>query len=158
MPRTTSSAVPLLNQPIKETKYFRDGCSDLRVDLFALFKMRERGRVKGRIPGGVFDPLDLISNLHIHGKTCGELKSVGTTKFQSTSLTTWIRWIKQLSKLNQVRTPHCCFPGYERNCFETLQLHVFVDASESIFAGVAYFRVVDYGQPRCSRPMPRLLY
>ncbi|XP_062713903.1 uncharacterized protein LOC134290730 [Aedes albopictus] len=102
----------------------------------------------------VFDPLGLISNLLIHGKTIiqdlwraqvGWDDAIPTDIFDQ-----WMRWIDQLSKLNQVRIPRCYFPDYDRECFKTMQLHVFVDASESNFACMAYFRVIDRGQPRCS--------
>lgn len=53
-----------------------------------------------------------------------------------------------LKKIDQLRIPRCYFPGYDPESFKTLELHVFVDASEQAFAAVAYFRIIDQGQIR----------
>ncbi|XP_062712864.1 uncharacterized protein LOC134289986 [Aedes albopictus] len=102
----------------------------------------------------VFDPLGLISNLLIHGKMLIQdhrRAKVGWDEAIPAEISKqWERWIAQLSKLDQIRIPRCYFPGYDPDSFQTMQLHVFVDASESAFACVAYFRIVDRGQPRCT--------
>ncbi|XP_062704691.1 uncharacterized protein LOC115265156 [Aedes albopictus] len=102
----------------------------------------------------VFDPLGLISNLLIHGKMLIQdlwRAKVGWDEAIPAEISKqWERWIAQLPKLDQIRIPRCYFPGYDPDSFQTMQLHVFVDASESAFACVAYFRIVDRGQPRCT--------
>lgn len=54
-----------------------------------------------------------------------------------------------LRALDKVKIPRCYFPDYSKATYESLELHVFVDASESAFAAAAYFRVVDNGRIRC---------
>ncbi|XP_055542701.1 uncharacterized protein LOC129728292 [Wyeomyia smithii] len=102
----------------------------------------------------VFDPLGLISSLLIHGKMIIQdlwRSQVGWDDAVPYVIQgRWRRWIESLSKLDEVRVPRCYFPDYDSDSFRTLQLHVFVDASESAFTCVVYFRMIDRGQPRCA--------
>ncbi|XP_062533253.1 uncharacterized protein LOC134202221 [Armigeres subalbatus] len=77
----------------------------------------------------VFDPLGLISNLLVHGKMI--IQDLWRTQ---------VGWDEPI--------PAEILINWQS--LESLQLHVFVDASESAFACVAYFRVVDHSQPRCT--------
>ncbi|XP_062537655.1 uncharacterized protein LOC134205975 [Armigeres subalbatus] len=102
----------------------------------------------------IFDPLGLIPNLLIHGKVIIQDLWRAQVGWDDTIpidiLEQWERWIVQLSKLNQVRIPRCYFPDYDRDALHALELHVFVDASELAFACIAYVRIIDQGQTRCS--------
>lgn len=49
-----------------------------------------------------------------------------------------------------MRIPRCYFPGYSPESIGSLELHVFVDGSESAYCCVAYFRIVDRGIARCA--------
>ncbi|XP_062713617.1 uncharacterized protein LOC134290481 [Aedes albopictus] len=102
----------------------------------------------------VFDPLGLISHLLVHGKVIVQdlwRAQVGWDDAIPTEIQqSWVRWIEHLSRLEKLRIPRCYFSGYDPDSFRSLQLHIFVDASESAFACVAYFRIVDRGQPRCA--------
>ncbi|XP_062714275.1 uncharacterized protein LOC134291033 [Aedes albopictus] len=86
----------------------------------------------------VFDPLGLISNLLVHGKVIVQdlwRAQVGWDDAIPAEIEqNWIRWIEYLSKLEKLRIPRCYFAGYDPDSFRSLQLHVFVDASESAFA------------------------
>lgn len=52
----------------------------------------------------------------------------------------WFKWYKELGKVEQIKIPRCyslsfCDPA------TTVDMHVFVDASEMAFAAVAYWRI-----------------
>ncbi|XP_055612169.1 uncharacterized protein LOC129758643 [Uranotaenia lowii] len=62
----------------------------------------------------------------------------------------WNQWSELLKDLDVVRVPRCFFSGMVSNEFESLQLHMFVDASEAAYACVAYLRVLHHNVPRCA--------
>ncbi|XP_062706264.1 uncharacterized protein LOC134287709 [Aedes albopictus] len=102
----------------------------------------------------LYDPIGLISHVLIHGKTiiqdlwrCG----VGwDDPIPEEVNETWRRFVSVISELHQVQVPRCYFPDYENGIYETLELHMFVDASLSAMACAAFFRVIDRGQTRCA--------
>ncbi|XP_062703842.1 uncharacterized protein LOC134286270 [Aedes albopictus] len=102
----------------------------------------------------VFDPLGLISNLLVHGKVIIQdlwRAKVGWDDTIPAEIQhNWLRWIEHLSKLEKLQIPRCYFSGYDPDSLHSLQLHIFVDASESAFACAAYFRIVDRDLPRCA--------
>ncbi|XP_055622986.1 uncharacterized protein LOC129766479 [Toxorhynchites rutilus septentrionalis] len=107
-----------------------------------------------RLVMSLFDPLGMISNFLIHGKVLfQELWRHGISwdeKIPEVTLGWWDKWAGQFPLLEQICIPRCYFPYYDVESYNTLQLHVFVDASETAFACVAYFRIIHRGQPRCS--------
>ena len=52
----------------------------------------------------------------------------------------WDRWLKKLGELEGVKIPRCLRPGGHGNT--DFEIHVFCDASEEAFAGMAYLRTV----------------
>ncbi|XP_053691407.1 uncharacterized protein LOC128739932 [Sabethes cyaneus] len=62
----------------------------------------------------------------------------------------WERWTKLLSKLDKIQIPRCYFQDATKEVYNTLELHIFVDASEEALAAVAYFRIVDDCEVRCA--------
>ncbi|XP_062557206.1 uncharacterized protein LOC134222069 [Armigeres subalbatus] len=107
-----------------------------------------------RVVMSLFDPLGLIASFTIHGKILIQnIWRSGVSWDQriiDSDFTNWKRWIKLVPELQKVHIPRCYFPNYDRKSYESLQLHVFVDASEVAYCGVAYFRIIDRGMPRCS--------
>ncbi|XP_062538136.1 uncharacterized protein LOC134206436 [Armigeres subalbatus] len=102
----------------------------------------------------LYDPLGLISYILIHGKIIiQDLWRSGVGWDDSIPKEVdeiWRRFVNVISELNQVHVPRCYFPGYGQGSYESLELHVFVDASLSAMACVAFFRINDRGLLRCS--------
>ncbi|XP_062699419.1 uncharacterized protein LOC134284496 [Aedes albopictus] len=107
-----------------------------------------------RVVMSLFDPLGLISCFTVHGKILLQniwRSGVGwDDPLIPRDFLDWQRWTKVLPELNRLQIPRCYFPDYERESNGSLQLHIFVDASELAYCGVAYFRIIDRGTPRCS--------
>lgn len=102
----------------------------------------------------LFDPLGIISAFLIHGKML--IQEIWRTRIGWDDalpieiMSSWKRWIEVIRKLRSVKIPRCYFPNYDDNSYDTLQLHIFVDASESAYCSVAFFRIIDRGNPRCA--------
>ncbi|XP_055584836.1 uncharacterized protein LOC129737701 [Uranotaenia lowii] len=101
----------------------------------------------------LFDPLGIIAAFTIHGKILmQDIWRSGVNWDESIRLTdfeNWKRWIGVLPDLAKVTIPRCYFPNYDPISYDSLQLHIFTDASETAYASVAFFRIVDRGSPRC---------
>ncbi|XP_062710489.1 uncharacterized protein LOC134288734 [Aedes albopictus] len=125
---------------------------DLQQMAFGAGKVTKRGAL--RLLMTLFDPHGLISNFLIHGKiVLQDLWRSGVTWDEAIPQeisVRWNRWVNQLSTLQNVRVPRCYFPSYNVQDLQALELHVFVDASESAYACVAYFRIIERGVPRCA--------
>ncbi|XP_062709889.1 uncharacterized protein LOC134288601 [Aedes albopictus] len=125
---------------------------DLQRMVYGAGMVTKRGIL--RLLMTLFDPHGLISNFLIHGKiVIQDLWRSGVTwdePIPQEIFARWKRWIDQLPCLQNVRVPRCYFPSYNVEDLQTLELHVFVDASESAYACVAYFRIIERGEPRCA--------
>ncbi|XP_058456353.1 uncharacterized protein LOC131433776 [Malaya genurostris] len=98
----------------------------------------------------IFDPLGLLSHLIVHGKVLIQdiwRSNTGWDDPVPEALTArWQKWTELLRKLYLVRIPRCYFPDKISPEIESIQLHVFVDASESAYACAAYFRAIVSGK------------
>ncbi|XP_058816670.1 uncharacterized protein LOC131679943 [Topomyia yanbarensis] len=107
-----------------------------------------------RVVMSVFDPLGLIAAITIHGKIL--IQDVWRAKIgwddqiPNNLINRWQQWVDVLRTLEKVAVSRCYFLGYDPFSYLTLELHVFVDASEQAYAAVAYFRIIDRGDIRCS--------
>ncbi|XP_055643157.1 uncharacterized protein LOC129779607 [Toxorhynchites rutilus septentrionalis] len=94
----------------------------------------------------LFDPLGLLACNLVHGKIM--MQDIWRSGIQwdecinNEIYETWKRWIKLLEHVNRVRLPRCYFENANANLYNSLEAHVFVDASEAAFSAVVYFRVV----------------
>ncbi|XP_062704002.1 uncharacterized protein LOC134286407 [Aedes albopictus] len=107
-----------------------------------------------KVTMSIYDPLGIVAAFVIHGKVL--VQDVWRTKIDWDEkvpwdiFLRWKQWLAVLRMMNTVKVPRCYFPGYSTDCYNSLDLHVFVDASEEAYAAVAYFRVIDNGCVRCS--------
>ncbi|XP_055622908.1 uncharacterized protein LOC129766407 [Toxorhynchites rutilus septentrionalis] len=107
-----------------------------------------------RVVMSIFDPLGLLAVVVVHGKillqNIWRCKTDWDHSIPDELLDAWRRWTKLLKQLEQVQIPRCYFPGYSDRSYHSLELHIFVDASEEAYAALAYFRIVDSSGVRCS--------
>ncbi|XP_055622592.1 uncharacterized protein LOC129766151 [Toxorhynchites rutilus septentrionalis] len=102
-------------------------------------------REVARLVMSLFDPLGFIAFYLVIGKMLiQELWSKGTGWDQLIPQDInerWRLWADQLHNLDSIRIPRCYFSSSLQNGFEHLQIHLFVDASETAYACVVYFRL-----------------
>ncbi|XP_062539143.1 uncharacterized protein LOC134207436 [Armigeres subalbatus] len=128
-----------------------------RVEIDALIRSTS-GPTKRQILKTVmslFDPLGLLASFLVHGKIIMQEvwrsgikwdEYVGQRIEQS-----WRKWIELLDVVRRIEIPRCYFANATTERYQTLQAHLFVDASEAAYAAVVYFRIIDMeGNPQCS--------
>ncbi|XP_055622225.1 uncharacterized protein LOC129765813 [Toxorhynchites rutilus septentrionalis] len=102
-------------------------------------------REVARLVMSLFDPLGFIAFYLVIGKMLiQELWSKGTgwdQRIPQYINERWRLWADQLHNLDSIRIPRCYFSSSLQNGFEHLQIHLFVDASETAYACVVYFRL-----------------
>ena len=101
-------------------------------------------------------PEEIVPAKRVLQKTW-QLKLLWDEKLPEDLLKDWNKWKENLTVLNHVTIPRCCFPG---GCLRdaTFQLHHFSDASEVGYGTVSYLRIetVD-GRVDCSFIMAKSL-
>ncbi|XP_062535297.1 uncharacterized protein LOC134204496 [Armigeres subalbatus] len=106
-----------------------------------------------RLVMSLFDPVGLVASFVVEEKVI--IQEIWRAKvgwdesIPSDIVPRWQQWLEVLRTLDKVKIPRCYFPKYSKEAYESLELHIFVDASESAFAAVTYFRIVDKGHVRC---------
>ncbi|XP_038117142.1 uncharacterized protein LOC119769264 [Culex quinquefasciatus] len=108
---------------------------------------------------GFFDPLGLLSPFTIHGKIIIQhLWRTGCRWDQAIDDEAWIlwkRWTALLPEVEALRFPRSYFGDAMSTSVESLELHIFSDASELAYGCAAYLRAVIDGQVHCSLVMAR---
>lgn len=108
---------------------------------------------------GFFDPLGLLSLFTIHGKVivqhlwrsgCGWDQEISDDCWEM-----WKRWIGLLPDVGAIRIPRCYTGDVLPSSIESLEIHIFTDASEQAYGCVAYLRAVISGEVRCNLIMSR---
>ncbi|XP_062716624.1 uncharacterized protein LOC134292014 [Aedes albopictus] len=93
----------------------------------------------------LFDPLGFVSFFLIHGKMMmQDVWATGIDRDDQISeelYLRWRRWIQYFPQLDTLRIPRCYFGTPFPENFDRIELHVLVDASDTAYACVAYYRL-----------------
>lgn len=133
---------------------------DPKADVFT-FTMKMQENIHPYLSGDqrpskriVLRLLGLLTLFTIHGKVLiQDLWRTGCDwdeEINDESFDKWQRWTALLPDVEQVKIPRHYFEGGVSLDYDSLELHVFVDASEVAYGCVAYFRMMVDGSPRCS--------
>ncbi|XP_035898309.1 uncharacterized protein LOC118505923 isoform X1 [Anopheles stephensi] len=108
---------------------------------------------------GLYDPLGLISPFTIHGKILIQhlwrSKCDWDDEINKEAVILWHRWIELLENIKTIRIPRCYLDTTHSDAIESVELHVFTDASEHAYGCVAYLRIQAEGTVRCKLVMSR---
>ncbi|XP_062711976.1 uncharacterized protein LOC115267455 [Aedes albopictus] len=108
---------------------------------------------------GFFDPLGLLSPFTIHGKIIIQhlwrSKCDWDEEIDPNSWELWKRWTSLLPEVEAIRIPRCYLGDARSIEVNSLELHIFTDASEHGYGCVAYLRAVIDGNVHCSLMMSR---
>ncbi|XP_055522525.1 uncharacterized protein LOC129716715 [Wyeomyia smithii] len=108
---------------------------------------------------GFFDPLGLLAPFTIHGKIIVQhLWRSGCDwddVISDSCWEMWKRWIGLLVDVENVRVPRCYLGDSVAADAESIEIHIFTDASENAYGSVAYLRAVFKGEVRCCLVMSR---
>ncbi|XP_055584852.1 uncharacterized protein LOC129737719 [Uranotaenia lowii] len=93
---------------------------------------------------GFFDPLGLLSPFTVLGKMLiQDLWRTGCEwdeQIDDDSYAKWKKWISMMSQVENVRIDRCYLGSLHSKDIESLQLHVFTDASEHAYGCAVYLR------------------
>ncbi|XP_062713212.1 uncharacterized protein LOC134290169 [Aedes albopictus] len=99
-----------------------------------------------RVVMSPFDPAGLLCFFLIHGKILIQdlwrAKTDWDQLIPEKLLEKWERWTYLFRYLDQIKIPRSYFPHHSAKDIVSLQLHVYVDASEEAYACVGYLRAV----------------
>ncbi|XP_065076520.1 uncharacterized protein LOC135700058 [Ochlerotatus camptorhynchus] len=102
----------------------------------------------------IYDPLGLIDHFLILLKIL--LQEVWRANVQwdesipENLFERWRDWVRLLPELEQLRIPRCYRQIVTSTEAATIEMHVFVDASESAMAAVVYLRLTEGGNVECA--------
>ncbi|XP_058456653.1 uncharacterized protein LOC131434039 [Malaya genurostris] len=93
----------------------------------------------------LFDPLAFLATFLVHGKIL--LQDIWRTGIKwddsvnDKHFERWLRWIDLIKQVSSFRIPRCYFHDASAMLYDSLQAHVFVDASEAAYSAALYFRI-----------------
>lgn len=99
-----------------------------------------------RVVMSPFDPAGLLSFFLIHGKILIQNLCRAKTEWDQPIpeklLGKWKQWIDLFRYMDQISIPRCYFPQRSIQDIGSLQLHIYVDASEEAYACVGYLHAL----------------
>ncbi|XP_053699113.1 uncharacterized protein LOC128746088 [Sabethes cyaneus] len=103
----------------------------------------------------LIDPLGLLTNFLIHGKILmQEVWKTGIKwddRIDERLFELWKRWTNLFDNVNDIQIPRCYFSEANRSLYNSVEAHVFCDASEEAYSAVVYFRITrPDGTPQCA--------
>ncbi|XP_062699137.1 uncharacterized protein LOC134284320 [Aedes albopictus] len=108
---------------------------------------------------GFFDPLGLLAPFTIHGRIIVQQLWRSGCEWDEIiddeCWEMWMRWIDLLPQVESIRIPRCYLGSYSSSEVQSVEAHIFTDASEHAYGCVAFLRVVVGGVIRCSLVMSR---
>ncbi|XP_058819112.1 uncharacterized protein LOC131681975 isoform X2 [Topomyia yanbarensis] len=126
---------------------------------YVLEDKRPTKRIALRIIMSLFDPLGLLAPFLIHGRMLIQdlwrLNLGWDTEIANREYEKWRQWVHLLPGISSLEIPRCYFGNAHSNLYESLQLHVFTDASELGYGCAAYFRVLINREVRVALVMAR---
>ncbi|XP_058449033.1 uncharacterized protein LOC131428995 [Malaya genurostris] len=103
-----------------------------------------------RVIMSLFDPLGFIAFFLVHGKIL--MQDIWARGFEWDEQITpdiyvrWRQWTNLFPEVGALHIPRCYFRSPFPKNFDNIEIHIFVDASEMAYSGVAYFRVEEARQ------------
>ncbi|XP_062703633.1 uncharacterized protein LOC134286082 [Aedes albopictus] len=154
----TERILGIVWNPTEDTFLFS---ANHRPDLEAFLEGDERPtkRVILSCVMGFFDSQGMFSHFTVHGKLIVQnLWRLGYDWDETVNDDTWAdwkRWTALLPCVESVRIPRAYFGSLRSDEIDSLELHVFTDASEHAYGTVAYFRATVNGTYKCALVMSR---
>lgn len=122
------------------------------ADIFKRHKKPTKRQVL-RIMMSVFDPLGLIAHFLMYVRIIFQdvwRSGIDWDELiQDREYEKWLTWLQLIKIVKTIEIPRCYIPNSLRPT-ESIQLHIFTDASENGYAAVAFFRVYNGKQVHCT--------
>ncbi|XP_058817628.1 uncharacterized protein LOC131680927 [Topomyia yanbarensis] len=113
---------------------------------YVLRDQKPTKRIALRIIMSLFDPLGILAPFLIHGRMLIQdfwrLNLGWDTKVGDKEYEKWPQWLNLLPAISSLEIPRYYFRKTCPDSYETLQMHIFTDASELGYGCATYFRVV----------------
>lgn len=151
--KETEKVLGVFWNPTDDAIVFKISPHILSNDIIRLNKSPTKRQIL-RILMTVYDPLGLVGNFIMYLKIIlQEIWRSGVSwdePIKEEQLAKWDKWLKYLPDLEKVCIPRCYLKSIVDYTDAYTELHTFVDASESGYAAVAYFRIVRNNNIVCS--------
>lgn len=150
-PQDTEKVLGMYWRTDKDTFTFKVNMKRIHTDIVNKTRSPTKREVL-RIVMAIFDPLGFLANYVVFAKIL--LHDIWAAKIEwdqqlpPVLYVKWLRWFDEINRIEEVSIPRC----YNDIILQTrsIQLHTFVDASESAFAAVCYIRMEVEGEVRTS--------
>ncbi|XP_058817477.1 uncharacterized protein LOC131680783 [Topomyia yanbarensis] len=129
------------------------------LEPYILGERRPTKRIALRCIMSLFDPLGLLAPYLIHGRMLIQdtwrSGILWDEEMLDPEFEKWKRWTTLLRGIKRLQIPRYYFFLVGPGPYQSLQLHIFTDASEAGYGCAAYFRAVNNGTVQCSLVMAK---